>query len=319
MRKNNIILNNDEIASLQNIINDENSSDRERQRAEILLLSDSNDSQYLTVSEIAEKLKVSRTTVQSVRDDYAAIGIDAIKRKKRGTIRVCTKRPSSIEGAIIEYIDAHKQNHPTEICTVDKIRKELQSKGFIRGISQASIYRVLAHNNIKMADVNSKANAEKPLLTLIKKLLGSRTSDFNKIINNQKKLNSICTRILNSKAFIANVYIHDIPLSRMIQCKNLIDIKIDRETQTIKYLLHHEYNKNSRVICSNCGKVVYASDVSDMGCVNINIFKNLRTKNGLKIWDIPGLVPQYILYINAVAPYKCPKCRHQKAIGFFFQ
>ena len=319
MKKYSIMLSSDDIVSLQNIINDENSSDRERQRAEILLLSDSSDSQYLTVSEVSEKLKVSRTTVQSVRDDYAAIGIDAVKRKKRGTIRVCKKKPNIVEEAIIDYINSHKQNHSFEMCSAAKIQKDLQAKGLIKGTSQASIYRVLAKNNIKLHDVNCKAITEKPLLAKIKTILERRTYDFDVYTKSKKKLYSLCNKLLHSKVFVDSVYIHDLELSRMLWF-NSSRIKINREDQTIEYYIFFEHTKDTPIICSHCGKVIFVSDYPrKIQCKYVSIVNYLQTKNGLRIRDIPGLVPINQLFINAIAPYECPKCKHPNAVGFFFR
>ena len=319
MKKYNIMLSSDDIVSLQNIIDDKKRSDREKQRAEILLLSDSNNSQPLTVSDISKKLNVSRTTVQSVRKDYDEIGIDAVKRKKRGTIRVCAKKPNIIEEAIIEYLDDRKQNNPNEICSVAIIQKELQAKGYIKGTSQASIYRVLKNNKIKLSDVNRNVIIEKTLLSTIKKLLGSRTYDFNTLIKSQSKLNSLCKKILHSKVFMTSLYIQDFPFYRMVLNINSLKIKIDYETQTIKYFIHFSYNKDTPIICSHCGKAIYVSDYPRLiECKNVNIANYLHTKNGTRIRDIHGLVPINKLFINAIAPYECPKCKHPNAVGFFF-
>lgn len=79
-----IALDDEQRRMLQNIIDEGKESERTILRARILLLSDTNVNEKLSIPKVAEMLGTTHTTVQTVRTEYGQGGIEkAVYRKKR--------------------------------------------------------------------------------------------------------------------------------------------------------------------------------------------------------------------------------------------
>ena len=87
---------------LQDIIKKGTSPAKAILRANILLASDQNSKQYMTVAKIAETYHTTPTTVQNVRTSYANNGLaTTLSRKKRVTPPVAPKVTGDVEAHII--------------------------------------------------------------------------------------------------------------------------------------------------------------------------------------------------------------------------
>ena len=88
--------------TLSDIISKGSSSAKTILRANILLASDRNATQRMTVAQIADVYHTTPTTVQNVRTSYVNIGLEAtIYRKKRETPPVPAKVTGDVEAHII--------------------------------------------------------------------------------------------------------------------------------------------------------------------------------------------------------------------------
>ena len=70
---------------LSSIIEDGNESDRTVMRARILLMSDVNTAEKMSIPKLAEKLGTTHTTIQTVRTEYARDGAEAAVYRKLRT------------------------------------------------------------------------------------------------------------------------------------------------------------------------------------------------------------------------------------------
>jgi transposase len=112
-------------------------------RSNILLLTDDNRENQLTIREVADILHVSTTTVQNVRASYAEKGIEStIKRKKRETPPVERKITGDIEARIIALCCTEPPAGYSK-WTLRLLTDKVIELGIIDSISYGSVHGVL--------------------------------------------------------------------------------------------------------------------------------------------------------------------------------
>lgn len=106
-----ISLSDQEISRLNEIIQSNDTPERAVLRAKILLMSDKAINAKMSVVELAEKLKTTHTTIQTVRTEYATDGLEAAVFRKQRTPGVINKR---INDEVIEQILRMAEEEPPE-------------------------------------------------------------------------------------------------------------------------------------------------------------------------------------------------------------
>ena len=106
-----ISLSDQEYSRLNEIIQSEDVPERAVLRAKILLMSDKERNEKLSVVELAEKLHTTHTTIQTVRTEYAKGGLEAAVFRKRRTPGFINKR---INDEVIEKILKLAEEVPPE-------------------------------------------------------------------------------------------------------------------------------------------------------------------------------------------------------------
>ena len=145
-----IALSTEEHEQLEKILQDESSSERAVLRARILLMSDENTTTKPTVTEVAEELGTTHTTVQTVRTTYATEGVEAAVFRKRRTVSHTDRK---ISDAVIKQIWKISKEPPPEghnRWSVRLLSKECIERGIVDYISPASVHLVLQQKEEKM-------------------------------------------------------------------------------------------------------------------------------------------------------------------------
>jgi len=135
---------------LQDIIKKGKSPARTILRANILLASDQNSKQYMTVAKIAETYNTTPTTVQNVRTSYANEGLDAtLFRKKRATPPVAPKVTGDVEAHIIALACG---NPPKgyEKWTLRLLADKCVELNYAESLSHMTVARILKKTNISL-------------------------------------------------------------------------------------------------------------------------------------------------------------------------
>lgn len=140
---------------LNDILLDEEASERKKIRARILLLSDENNDEKLSVPEVAERVGTTHTTVQTVRQTYGLQGVEAaVNRKKHtrmkehGEVRRTdySKSPSKMTPEAVEKVLAIASSEPPagkKKWTIRAIADECVRIGLFDSISVYAIHKVL--------------------------------------------------------------------------------------------------------------------------------------------------------------------------------
>lgn len=119
-------------------------------RANILLASDRNTKQHMTVAQIAEVYHTTATTVQNVRTSYANEGLEAtIYRKKRETPPV----PAKVTGDVEAHIIALACSAPPEgyeRWTVRLLADKCVELNYVESLSHMTVSRVLKKTNLSL-------------------------------------------------------------------------------------------------------------------------------------------------------------------------
>ena len=119
-------------------------------RANILLVSDRNNSKYMTVAEIAEVYHTTPTTVQSVRESYTEKGLEGtIVRKKRETPPVPAKVTGDVEAHIIALC-CSKPPEGYSRWTVRLLADKCVELGYIESLSHMTVSRTLKKTNLNL-------------------------------------------------------------------------------------------------------------------------------------------------------------------------
>lgn len=148
MRRYIIYLKDDERSFLNQVINTH--TGEAVVRAQILLASDYNNPVYRTVKEIAAEYKVSRTTVQNVRNRYGAAGVkEAVFAK--GTWAP-ERRANITEEKRQQILDMIKERPPYghRRWSIIVVAQECEKRGLFEHIAPSAIYKILNEENINL-------------------------------------------------------------------------------------------------------------------------------------------------------------------------
>lgn len=135
---------------LQDIIKKGTSPAKAILRANILLASDQNSKQYMTVAKIAEAYHTTPTTVQNVRTSYANNGLGTtLSRKKRVTPPVAPKVTGDVEAHIIALACG---NPPEgyEKWTLRLLADKCVELNYAESLSHMTVARILKKTNISL-------------------------------------------------------------------------------------------------------------------------------------------------------------------------
>ena len=116
-------------------------------RANILLFTDENREDSLTLREIADVLNISTTTVQNVRKSFAEKGLDdTIQRKKRLTPPVQRKFTGDIEARIIALSCSEPPTGYSK-WTLRLLTDKVVEIGIVDSISYSTVHDLLKKTN----------------------------------------------------------------------------------------------------------------------------------------------------------------------------
>lgn len=119
-------------------------------RANILLASDRNNKNHMTVAEIAAAYHTTPTTVQNVRTSYATNGLEpTVKRKKRSTPPV----PPKVTGDVEAHIIALACGDPPEgysKWTLRLLADKCVELNYAKSLSHVTVSRVLKKTNLSL-------------------------------------------------------------------------------------------------------------------------------------------------------------------------
>ena len=135
---------------LQDIIKKGTSPAKAILRANILLASDQNSKQYMTVAKIAETYHTTPTTVQNVRTSYANNGLaTTLSRKKRVTPPVAPKVTGDVEAHIIA-LACGDPPEGYEKWTLRLLADKCVELNYAESLSHMTVARILKKTNISL-------------------------------------------------------------------------------------------------------------------------------------------------------------------------
>ncbi len=145
-----IELTDDDRKTLSDTVAKGSSSAKTILRANILLASDRNAKQRMTVAQIADVYHTTPTTVQNVRTSYINNGLEAtIYRKKRKTPPV----PAKVTGDVEAHIIALACSDPPEgyeRWTVRLLADKCVELKYVESLSHMTVSRVLKKTNLSL-------------------------------------------------------------------------------------------------------------------------------------------------------------------------
>lgn len=145
-----IELTDDDRKTLSDIVAKGSSSAKTILRANILLASDRNAKQRMTVAQIADVYHTTPTTVQNVRTSYINNGLEAtIYRKKRKTPPV----PAKVTGDVEAHIIALACSDPPEgyeRWTIRLLADKCVELKYVESLSHMTVSRVLKKTNLSL-------------------------------------------------------------------------------------------------------------------------------------------------------------------------
>ena len=119
-------------------------------RANILLASDRNAKQHLTVAQIADVYHTTATTVQNVKASYTNEGLEAtLKRKKRNTPPVPEKVTGDVEARIIALACSEPPDG-YERWSVRLLADKCVELNYVESLSHMTVARVLKKTNLSL-------------------------------------------------------------------------------------------------------------------------------------------------------------------------
>ena len=145
-----IELSNEDRAELIDIVTKGRSPARTILRANILLASDRQSENYMTVSEIARTYHTSHTTIQTVKSSYCTKELEAtLNRKKRETPPV----PAKVTGEVEAHIIALAYGEPPKVYskwTLRLLAEKTVELGYIESVSHSTVSSVLKKMNVSL-------------------------------------------------------------------------------------------------------------------------------------------------------------------------
>jgi hypothetical protein len=135
---------------LKDIVAKGSSSAKTILRANILLASDRNAKQRMTVAQIADAYHTSPTTVQTVRASYVNNGLEStIYRKKRETSPVPAKVTGDVEAHIVT-LACSEPPEGYERWTVRLLADKCVELNYVDSLSHMTVSRVLKKTNLSL-------------------------------------------------------------------------------------------------------------------------------------------------------------------------
>ena len=119
-------------------------------RANILLASDRNSKQNMTVEKIAKAYHTTNTTVQNVRTSFSENGLEAtLNRKKRETPPVAAKVTGDIEAHVVALAcGAPPEGY--EKWTLRLLADKCVELNYVDSISHMTVSRILKKTNLSL-------------------------------------------------------------------------------------------------------------------------------------------------------------------------
>ena len=132
-----------------------------RRRAGILLKADAAGPDAWTDERIAEHLETSRMTVQRVRQQFAAVGLDATLHRKKPTGRQYRKLDGKQEAQLVA-IACSKAPEGQARWTMELLAERLVELKVVDSISPSTVCRTLQKTNSSRGSSSSGSSRPKP-------------------------------------------------------------------------------------------------------------------------------------------------------------
>ena len=143
-----IKLSDEERAFLTKIVCEGKDSDRTIMRARILLMSDATQPEKLSIKKLADMLKTTDTTIQTVRTEYVTVGLEAAVQRKKGVGAVHSRKINDevirrvLELAATEPPQGKKKWSSKMLCDA------LIEEGTVEHIGQTAVCKIMRENKI---------------------------------------------------------------------------------------------------------------------------------------------------------------------------
>jgi transposase len=132
-----------------------------RRRAAILLLADADGPDAWTDEEIAEHLETSRMTVQRVRQQFAAEGLDATLHRKKPTGRQYRKLDGKQEARLVA-LACSKAPDGQARWTMKLLADKLVEMTMVESIDPATVWRTLKKTTSSLGSSSSGSSRRRP-------------------------------------------------------------------------------------------------------------------------------------------------------------
>ena len=117
-------------------------------RARILLMSDATQPEKLSIKKLADMLKTTDTTIQTVRTEYVTVGLEAVVYRKKRVVSVHTRKINDevirrvLELAATEPPQGKKKWSSKMLCDA------LIEEGTVEHIGQTAVCKIMRENKI---------------------------------------------------------------------------------------------------------------------------------------------------------------------------
>lgn len=132
-----------------------------RRRAEVLLLTDAGGPDALPDEEVAERLGTSRMTVQRVRHQFAAEGLDATLHRKKPTGRQYRKLDGAQEARLVA-LACSKAPGGHARWTMKLLADRLVELEVVESIDPATVWRTLQKTTSSRGSSSSGSSRRRP-------------------------------------------------------------------------------------------------------------------------------------------------------------
>lgn len=140
-------LSEEERITLTNIVNDDGATEKAKLRAKVLLLSDINNEEKLSIPKIAERLGSTHTTVQAARMQYATSGVKvAVTRKKKEVPYRTPKYGDDVQQLIAQLLQEEPPAGKKQ-WSVRTMTSELMERGLVDTIGMTTVAKIMRSIN----------------------------------------------------------------------------------------------------------------------------------------------------------------------------
>lgn len=147
--------------ALEQLLRTSSCSAAMRRRAGVLLLTDAGGPDALPDEEVAERLGTSRMTVQRVRHQFAAEGLDAALHRKKPTGRQYRKLDGAQEAQLVATA-CSKAPEGHARWTMELLAERLVELKVVDAISPATVCRALQKTNSSRGSGGSGSSRRRP-------------------------------------------------------------------------------------------------------------------------------------------------------------